>query len=343
MKVHAKSPLRLGLAGGGTDVSPYCDLYGGHVLNATISLYTHCEISVSSDNVVRFEAGDFDDYCELPVAPVLPLEEKLMLHRAVYNRMIQQFNRGKSLAIRVLTYSDAPPGSGVGSSSALVVAMVAAYCRLFNIHLSEYQIAHLAFEIERIDCALVGGKQDQYASAFGGFNFIDFNAGDHVLVHPMRLKREYANELESHILLYYTGRSRSSAKIIEQQIQATKSPESDASQAMHGIKRAAIDMREALSRGEINRGLDILCSSWAFKKRLAAEISNSSIELVVNIAVEAGARGVKVSGAGGGGFMMIVVDPPRRHLVIRALAQKGGCFYSFGFVNEGVEAWICMK
>lgn len=343
MKVHAKSPLRLGLAGGGTDVAPYSELYGGHVLNATISLYTHCEISTASNNIVRFEASDFDEYCEMPAAPILPVNGGLILHRAVYNRIIRQFNRGDALALRVVTYSDAPPGSGVGSSSALVVAMVSAYCELLKIPLSEYDIAHLAFEIERIDCGMAGGKQDQYAAAFGGFNFMEFHEQNRVLVNPLRLKREIINELECHLLLYYTGRSRSSAKIIEEQIQATKSPNSDAIEAMHEIKRAALDMKDALLRGEINYVLDILGTSWMAKKRAATAISNSQIETVANLAIGAGARGVKISGAGGGGFMMIAVDPSNRHSVMRTLEPLDGRFFSFGFVNEGVEAWTCTR
>lgn len=343
MKVHAKSPLRLGLAGGGTDVSPYSDLYGGHVLNATISLYTHCEISIAADGLVRFEASDFGQCIEIPVAPTLSIDGMLRLHCAVYNRMVKQFNSGEALAIKVLTYSDAPPGSGVGSSSALVVAMVAAYCELLKIPLGEYDIAYLAFEIERIDCAMAGGKQDQYAAAFGGFNFMDFKEHGHVLVNPLRLKRELINELECRLLLYYTGRSRSSAKIIEEQIEASKSPNGDAIEAMHEVKRAAVEMKEALLRGEIGKVLRIIGASWLAKKRSASAISNSHIEAIANLAIEAGACGVKVSGAGGGGFMMIAVDPLYRHRVMRALESCDGQFFSFGFVNEGVETWTCIR
>jgi D-glycero-alpha-D-manno-heptose-7-phosphate kinase len=341
MKVHSKSPLRLGLAGGGTDVAPYSDLFGGQVLNATISLYTHCEITLSDDGLVRFEAADFDEFCEMPAISPLHYEGPLKLHLAVYNRIIRHFNRGEAMAVKVVTYSDAPPGSGVGSSSALVVAMVAAYSVLLKIPLSEYDIAHLAFEIERIDCAMAGGKQDQYATAFGGFNFMEFQAQDRVVVNPLRLKRGLANELESRLLLYYTGRSRSSAKIIEEQISATKAPGSDAVEAMHEIKRAALNMKEALLRGEIDLVLDILGVSWLAKKRAASAISNSQIEAIAYLAIQAGARGLKISGAGGGGFMMIAVDPPHRHRVMRALEPQGGRFFPFGFVNDGVEAWTC--
>jgi D-glycero-alpha-D-manno-heptose-7-phosphate kinase len=341
MRVHAKSPLRLGLAGGGTDVAPYSDLFGGQVLNVTISLYTHCQIETLGTDAVQFVASDFNEQVDLPLAAAFDIAGALTLHRAVYNRIVRQFNGGKPLAIKVTTYSDAPPGSGVGSSSALVVCMVCAYCELLKIPLGEYDMAHLAYEIERVDCAMSGGKQDQYAAAFGGFNFMEFGADDRVVVNPLRLKRELANELESRLLLYFTGRSRESAKIIEAQIAATKGPRSDAMEAMHEIRAAAIQMKESLLRGDIDRVLTILGDSWLAKKRAATGISNSAIDHVADTAMRAGARGLKISGAGGGGFMMIAVDPPRRHEVSRALEQFEGRFFSFGFVSEGVESWIC--
>jgi D-glycero-alpha-D-manno-heptose-7-phosphate kinase len=342
MKVHVKCPLRLGLAGGGTDVAPYSELYGGMVLNATISLYTHCEILWRDDaDLIRFEAADFHERREFPLATELSLDNGLILHCAVYNRIVRQFNGGRWLPVEVVTYSDAPPGSGVGSSSALVVSMVAAYCELLKLPLGEYDIAHLAYEIERVDCAMAGGKQDQYAVAFGGFNFMEFGQGDHVIVNPLRIRREVSNELEARLLLYYTGRSRSSAKIIEEQIASTQSAAGDAIEAMHEIRSAAMEMKEALLKSDIDRVLQILGVSWLSKKRAARGISNDSIESIAGVAMQAGARGLKISGAGGGGFMMIAVDPPNRHHVIRALEPMGGRHFSFSFVSEGVESWTC--
>lgn len=347
MKVHAKSPLRLGLAGGGTDVSPYSDLYGGQVLNVTISLYTHCELALLDSDEIEFTASDFNETVTLPKAAQLPLDGALVLHRAVYNRIVRDFNHGQPLGLRVTTYSDAPPGSGVGSSSALVVCMVTAYCELLKIPMGEYDIAHLAYEIERVDCAMSGGKQDQYAAAFGGLNFMEFGANDRVVVNPLRLKREVSNHLESRLLLYFTGRSRESAKIIDAQIESTRSDageggaDNDAVLAMHEIRKASIEMKEALLRGQVDLVLDILGRSWLSKKRLAAGISNSNIDRVASKAMAAGARSLKISGAGGGGFMMIAVDPSHRYDVMRALADEGGQFFTFGFVNQGAEAWSC--
>jgi D-glycero-alpha-D-manno-heptose-7-phosphate kinase len=337
--VHSRAPLRLGLAGGGTDVAPYSDLYGGQVLNATISLFTHCQIERIDGAVAEFHAADFDQRAQVPLAAFGALAEPLMLHRAVYSRVVREFLRNEPPALRVTTYSDAPPGSGVGSSSALVVAMVQAYVELLQLPLGEYDVAHLAYEIERVDCAMAGGKQDQYAAAFGGFNFMEFGANDRVIVNPLRLKRELANELECRLLLYFTGRSRESARIIESQIAATRNVHSDAVQAMHAIRKGAGEMKEALLRGRIGSVLEILGQSWSAKKRAAAGISNAHIDGVANAALAAGASGLKISGAGGGGFMMIAVAPAHRFAVMRALEPFGGRFFSFTFVEQGVQSW----
>ena len=338
---HTRAPLRLGLAGGGTDVAPYSEIYGGQVLNATISLFTHCHIRQRDpSSPVTFTADDFGQTATMPLAPWYDLADPLVLHKAVYNRVVRDFNRGEPLPVEVLTYSDAPPGSGVGSSSTLVVAMVQAYAELLQLPLGEYDVAHLAYEIERVDCAMAGGKQDQYAAAFGGFNFIEFGADGRVIVNPLRVKQEISNELESQLLLYFTGRSRDSARIIQSQIAATRGGGGEAIEAMHAIKQAATDMKEALLKGRVAAVLDILGASWHAKKRAAAGISNPHIDSIADAAMNAGARGLKISGAGGGGFMMIAAAPDARFSIVRALEPLGGRFFSFSFVEKGVQAWI---
>ena len=336
--VHAKAPLRLGLAGGGTDVSPYSDEFGGQVLNATISLYTHCHIVEAPGPETEFCAADSGEKVRIGAAPETK-DLTLKLHRAVYRRMVQDFLEGRAPALKVTTYSDAPPGSGVGSSSALVVAMVKAYAEYLRLPLDEYEIAQLAYEIERVDCGLAGGKQDQYAAAFGGFNFMEFGPGDRVVVSPLRLRRDYVDDLETHLLLYYTGRSRDSAAIIEQQINAARASEPVALEAMHALKQAALEMKEALLRGQILDVLEILGASWQAKKRMAAGVSNGQIEEAARVATDAGALGLKISGAGGGGFMIVAVEPPSRYSVFRALERLGGWVFAFSFVDQGVQSW----
>jgi D-glycero-alpha-D-manno-heptose-7-phosphate kinase len=336
--VHAKAPLRLGLAGGGTDVSPYSDEFGGQVLNATISLYTHCHIAESQGTHAEFHAADAGERVQVG-GPAEANALDLALHQAVYRRIAREFLDGRPPALKVTTYCDAPPGSGVGSSSALVVAMVKAYAEYLRLPLGEYEIAQLAFEIERVDCGLAGGKQDQYAAAFGGFNFMEFGPKDRVIVSPLRLRRDHVDDLEAHLLLYYTGRSRQSAAIIEKQAHATRSSDATAIEAMHALKRAAVEMKEALLRGQILRVLEVLGASWEAKKRMADGISNTQIEEAARVATQAGALGLKVSGAGGGGFMMVAVEPPHRYNVFRALERLGGGVFAFSFVDHGVESW----
>jgi D-glycero-alpha-D-manno-heptose-7-phosphate kinase len=333
----------LGLAGGGTDVSPYCDQFGGCILNATIDLYSNCTIEYDPASVgIQFHALDLRESVILPLTPACDLNGPLKLHRAIYNRVVRDFNDGQSLPVSVSTWSDAPPGSGLGTSSTLVVAVLTAFKELLSLPLGEYDIARLAFEIERIDCALAGGKQDQYAATFGGFNFMEFYRDDRVIVNPLRIRRNVELELESSLLLYFTGQSRESARIIDDQAKAAGAgghADSAAVDAMHEVKEMAYSMKEAVLKGDIGSFHKHLGSSWEAKKRMAKSITTVGIEDVAVRAMGAGAKALKISGAGGGGFMMIFVEPTHRHKVMDALKQTGGAFHDFRFTSAGVETW----
>ena len=340
MIVRSKAPLRIGLAGGGTDVSPYSDKYGGYILNVTLDMFAYATIQNRDDGKVHFNAQDIEQTFESDALPELALDNTLILHKAIYNRVVKDYNQGQPLSIDVITYSDAPPGSGLGSSSTMVVAILAAYRELLKLPLGEYDLAHLAYEIEREDCKLSGGKQDQYAATFGGFNFMEFHE-DRVLVNPLRMRNDIQNELESQIVLYFTGVSRDSGKIIDDQIKASSSVESkDKSlEALHAVKKSAFDMKECLLRNDIEGMSDVLKSAWLAKKSTSASISNSYIEDVAQLAIEHGAKSLKLSGAGGGGFMMMFVDPIHKRPLIKALKQTSGQVHSFQFTNFGVKAW----
>jgi len=337
--VRSRAPLRLGLAGGGTDVSPYSELYGGNVLNAAIDMYAYCTIMTRNDGEVEFHAADLGESWTSTAENKLTLEEPLMLHKAIYNRIVREFNGGEPLAIKVTTDADAPPGSGLGTSSTMVVAILRAYQELLKLPLGEYDLAQLAYDIERKDCRLAGGKQDQYAATFGGFNFMEFFADDRVIVNPLRIRVEIINEIECSMLLYFTGRSRESANIIKDQIHSAESGDDKSLQAMHRVRRSAVEMKEALLKADITTMAAILGRSWQAKRDMAQSISNPLIDEIYERALGAGALSAKISGAGGGGFMMLFVEPTSKLDVIAALSELEGSFYRFHFTKEGAQGW----
>lgn len=324
-------------------MSPYSDEFGGCVLNTTINLYSYCFLTPNADGTLIFEATDRLERFEALALPQIALEGSVLLHKAVYNRVVSQFNDGKPLACKVTTYSDAPAGSGLGTSSTMVVTILAAFVEWLKLPLSEYEIARIAYEIERLELGLAGGKQDQYAAAFGGFNFMEFHQDDKVIVNPLRIKSSISNELQAGLLLYYTGVSRDSAKIISEQIKNVSNKQQQSLQAMHQVKADAIQMKNHLLKGELGSFARLLGRSWEAKKQMATVISNPEIDLVFDKALSAGAISGKVSGAGGGGFIMFMLDPSKRENVRRALEPMGGQIMFPHFTPTGAESWIAGK
>ena len=344
MLIRSRAPLRLGIAGGGSDVSPYCDLYGGYVLNATIDMHAYCTIEplepeAFATQKVIFTAADRQEHYESTALAKLDFDGVLDLHKAVYNRIVHQFNADQPLPLRMTTHSDAPAGSGLGSSSTLVVAMVAAYVEWLKLPLGDYETARLAYEIERIDVGLSGGRQDTYAATFGGFNFIEFYEKERVIVNPLRIKNWMINELESSLVLYYTDISRKSAVVIDEQIKNIKSHADDALEATHAIKQGAVAMKEAILKGNTRQMADLLGKAWEAKKRVAKGITSPTIETAYETAMQAGAYSGKVSGAGGGGFIMFMVYPEHKMNVMRALQALGGQVTRFHFTPHGTQSW----
>lgn len=330
-RVRARAPLRLGLAGGGTDVSPYCDIHGGLVLNATIDRYCYATLEANANGAVEFHAADLgivDDGVG-----------RLRLHRAIYDRLNLDFDLG-SPALRLTTFSDAPPGSGLGSSSTMVVSVIEAFREFFALPLGEYDVALLAFQIERIDFGQAGGRQDQYAAAFGGFNVMEFGPSDRIVVNPLRIKEATLRELEASMVLFHTGVSRDSADIIARQTGHITSGSVSALEATHQLKDEVVAMKEALLKGDLVELATVLNRGWTAKKELAEGISNPHIERCFEVARGSGALAGKVSGAGGGGYLLFITDPVRRPEVMRALAAvSDGAVQPTHFVEEGAVAW----
>lgn len=339
MLYRSKAPLRLGLAGGGTDVSPYSDLYGGAILNATISLYAHSSIEILDEPKIIIEALDRGEIEEFDMATPLPLNGTLQLAKGIINRIAKDYGLPKGNGFRLSTYVDAPAGSGLGTSSTLVVSIIGAFAEALKLPLGEYDIAHYAFEIERKDLQLAGGKQDQYAATFGGFNFMEFYADDKVIVNPLRIRQEYLHELENNLLLYFTATSRESANIIKEQQANVNNNRQDSLAAMHNLKEQARLMKEALLKGQLYEIGAILDYGFQEKTKMAHNISNSLIEEVYYKARNAGATGGKISGAGGGGFMFFYCPGNTRYAVADVLGKMGGEVRKFSFTQHGQTSW----
>ena len=339
MIIRSKAPLRLGLAGGGSDVSPYSDLYGGAVLNATIDQYAYCTIEETNSDLIVINSPDLNQKEEYPSLPNLPVDGNLDLHKGVYNRIIQQFSIKKPLSFRMTTSCDVPPGSGLGTSSTIVVAILKAFTEWLNLPLGDYDMAFLAYQIERIDLHLSGGKQDQYAATFGGFNFMEFYSDDRVIVNPLRMKRWVVDELEVSLVLYYTGDSRSSDKIIREQQKNTLAGKETSIEATHRIRQNSFIMKDLLLKGEIREFCKALGNDWTNKKQMASSITNKKIERIYEAAIKSGAYGGKVSGAGGGGFMIFAVDPVKKLDLVNTLNQFNGKVLNFHFSDNGCQAW----
>ena len=338
MIIRSKAPLRLGLAGGGTDVAPFSDMFGGAILNATISMYATAAIQPRDDGRIVLNSLDRHVRCEFPSVASLAMDGKLDLIKGIYNRIIRDYSL-QPLSFELSTYVDAPPGSGLGSSSTLVVAILGAFSEWLNLPLGEYDLAHLAYEIERVDLKMAGGKQDQYAATFGGVNFMEFFKDDKVIVNPLRIRDNYLDELAHNLVLYHTETSRLSSVIIEEQRMNVMSGNLKSLEAMNKLKEQSVMMKEALLMGELDKIGEILDFGWKFKKNMAKGITNTMLDEIYETAMKHGASGGKVSGAGGGGFMFFYCPGNSRSDVIEALKKFGGQTKRYDFTQKGLRSW----
>lgn len=337
MLIRSKAPLRLGLAGGGTDVAPFSDLYGGTILNATISMYAYATIRPLKSGKIILNSPDKGEYYELDTAEQLAIDGNLDLHKGIYNRVVRDFAK-KPLSFELTTWVDAPPGSGLGTSSTLVVAILGAFAQWLGLPLGDYDLAHLAFEIERVDLGMAGGKQDQYAATFGGVNFMEF-LKEKVIVNPLRIRENTLDELAHNLVLYHTETSRLSMSIIEQQQKNVSAKNERSIEAMLKLKEQSVMMKEALLKGELDTIGKILAFGWEHKKKMASGISNPVLDQIYESAIKNGATGGKVSGAGGGGFMFFYCPGNTRNSVINALKSFGGQAKRYEFTPKGLTTY----
>lgn len=338
MIVHAKAPLRLGLAGGGTDVSPFCDVYGGNVVNVTISLFAYCTITSTDDGKIVFESTDLNERFECPSTTHIDTSDKTcILAKGVFNSIVKKFDIKDRLSFKLVTTSESPCGSGLGTSSTMVVTLIKAFLEYFNLKMEKYEIAKLAFEIERNDLGFKGGRQDQYAAVFGGMNFMEFYK-DRTVVNPIKVDDEILEKLEESLVLFYIGVSRDSSRIIEEQTKATSNEKS--LEAMMDMKEQTIKMKECILNGDLDGIAKTLLANWNSKKKTASIISNPFIEEIYDYSMNNGAIACKLSGAGGGGFLMMMTTKEKKQSLIDALTKlKKGIVHTITFEKDGCKSF----
>ena len=336
---RARAPLRISFAGGGTDVSPFREREGGVVLSTTINRYAYGTLRQRGDGQVQLDSLDFGAQATFPVRGDVNLGDELDLPRAAISRL-RTYADGVNAdsGFDMFLHSSAPPGSGLGSSSAMMVTLVGAMQSFYRIPLSEYEVAELAHDIERVDLGREGGMQDHYAAAFGGFNFIEF-ADDRVIVNPLRISGDILSELEYSLLLAFTGKTRSSDRIIEDQTQRYEAGERDALGGLRAQKELAVQMKNALLRARLSEFGSLLGDAWQEKKRMSPRISTPEIDELYEAGIKAGALGGKVTGAGGGGYMLFYCEYDKKHRVAEALTRMGAPVSDIGFDLEGLRRW----
>jgi D-glycero-alpha-D-manno-heptose-7-phosphate kinase len=331
----ARSPVRISFAGGGTDLPAYFQRYGGAVLSATLDKYFYailrrresgCTQVISSDlrKVERWTDADIQSSkgsdLEIPFAVLRHLR--------------------RTPAADLFLASEIPPGTGLGSSATVCVTVLRIMSEFLKLNLSRHQIAERAHYIAREMLGNPVGKQDEYAAAFGGLNYIRFHSDGTVSVEPMCLNPDVARELQSHLMLFFTGASHNSWQILEAQEKSTKRPGGTALAALHEMRDLADQMRTVLQRGELASFGELLHQGWCAKKRVSSEISNPWIDELYARARAAGAIGGKITGAGGGGFLLLYVPQHSQAGVREAFAAKGLREMLFGFDQDGARVIV---
>lgn len=304
------------------------------MLSTTIDKFAYASTARRQDNEISVVSLDYDIVAKYHADKEFVYDGELDIVKG----SIAHFGNGKGMGMDLFLHSDAPPGSGLGSSSTMVVALIGALAAMCREPLSTYEVAQLAYKIERQDIGIKGGMQDQYAAAFGGFNFIEFTANA-VIVNPLRISSDALNELEYCLLLCYTGCTRPSANILERQIGSVVSNADAVMKSLDHSKTIATEMKNYLLRGKLCEFGELLHVAWEEKKKLDVQISNSNIDELYSVGRANGAVGGKVLGAGGGGYLLFFCEFPKKHKVAEALEKAGGQIVEFGFEPQGVQTW----
>ncbi len=339
--LRAKAPLRISFAGGGTDVSPYPEERGGAVLNCTVNKYAYATLVPKGNgaDTTTVHSLDYNLSVDYGKSSDLIYTGELDLVKAALRSLEKDPNAsGRLRGLEIFLHSDAPVGSGLGGSSTLAVALVSVLQRYLGLPWTTYEVAEFAYRIEREELGKMGGRQDQYAAAFGGFNFMEFGRNG-TIVNPLKIPSETLNELQYRLLLCYTGTGHYSDDILKNQQENYRGKRKDTVEALDATKQLAIDMKNCLLRGKVDEMGHLLHEGWELKKRFTEGISNPVIDRLYERARAEGALGGKLTGAGGGGYLLLFADFARRRQIAEVVEKAGGHVVDFSFEMNGAQSW----
>ncbi len=330
--MRARAPVRIDFAGGWTDVPPFSTEKGGYVVNAAISRCSYATLIPGDTDEFALESADYDEYVQVKDIRQFEYNGTLDLLKAAVVHKDLDF-RG-----RLLTRSEAPPGSGTGSSASMGVALIGVVDAIQGGSMTRHEIAAMANELEVDELGIQGGKQDQYIAAYGGLTFQTFEDSV-VQVEQIEPSEDFLLELEKALLLVYTGKSRLSGDIISRVMGAYQRQEPGVTEALMNLREAALEMRDAFASEDLRRMGEVLNFNWENQKRLYDEMTTPKIEALFSVAQPAGLLGGKACGAGGGGCIVLLCQPDREHLVRRAVEDLGGQCIEFNFDHQGLRVW----
>lgn len=328
---RAKSPVRISFAGGGTDLSYFFNQQSGAVLNTTVQKFAHATLKKRNDKKIIIKSADYNIEEEIENIESINYEGKLALIKAILKLLKPQYG------FELLTYSEAPPGSGLGGSAVIASAVIGCFNQFRDDKLTSHEIAELAFQAERIELEIEGGWQDQYATVFGGVNFMEFHEKD-TIVHPLRLNSSVLNELESNLILCYSGTSRNSGTIHKEQKKVFEDSGLLKEKMLRSID-IAVEMERALLRGNLNTFASLLDEAWQLKRNYSSKVSSSELDEIYEFAKSNGAKGGKLLGAGGGGYFLFYVDTFHRPQLESALKSKEYIVEPVVFDKKGLRCW----
>jgi len=329
--VRSRAPARISFGGGGSDLTHSFLDQGGMVISATIAKYAHASLRQRRDNTVLIRSHDLNCVVEAANVGALMLDGQLDLIKSIIQLIRPDF--GFELDVS----ADFPVGSGLGGSASIAVAIIGCFNGFRTHAWTRHQIAEMAFQAERLILNIPGGWQDQYAAAFGGFNYMEFSADENLII-PLRLESQTLRELEACFLLCHTGRSHDSGAIHSDQKARTKNS-ADVQTAIRRQKEMTVEMKKRLLRGDVYGYGRMLHEAWLYKRQMSSLISDDSLDRVYQAAIEAGALGGKILGAGGGGYFLFFTPPFERHNVSAALEKLGYTNERVLFDSDGLTSW----